>query len=91
MEEYSVLTQKLSNLDYTHHLTTTSIALLVRRLNGNRQQLLRKRRERDSLTQSVRQLEEEVSLIACDISDESSQKEEVRGDAEIENLDNLSH
>jgi hypothetical protein len=69
--------QKLSSLDYAHHLTSTSITLLVSRLNTNRQELLRKRKERDFLQQLVKRLEEEVSLVACDISDEASNKGEV--------------
>ena len=47
------------------------------RLNTNRQELLRKRKERDFLQQLVKRLEEEVSLVACDISDEASNKGEV--------------
>ena len=69
--------QRLSSLDYAHHLTSTSITLLVSRLNTNRQELLRKRKERDFLQQLVKRLEEEVSLVACDISDEASKKGEV--------------
>ena len=69
--------QKLSSLDYAHHLTSTSITLLVSRLKTNRQELLRKRKERDFLQQLVKRLEEEVSLVACDISDEASNKGEV--------------
>lgn len=74
------MVQKLSSLDYDHHLTTTSITLLVSRLNLSRQELLRKRNERDILQQLVVRLEEEVSVVACDIADGSDNKEEVRLD-----------
>ena len=76
------MVQKLSNLDYAHHLTTTSITLLVSRLNTNRQELLRKRKERDFLELLVKRLEEEISLVACDINDEASHKEEVSDENE---------
>lgn len=46
-------------------------------MNMNRQALLRKRRECEMLQQLIMRLEEEMDILACDLSEESKNQDEV--------------
>lgn len=71
------ITKMMSNMDYSYHLLTTSITLMEQRMNMNRQALLRKRKECEMLQQLIVRLEEEVDILACDLSEEGKGQDEV--------------
>lgn len=71
------ISQLMSSMDYSFHLLTTSITLMEQRLNMNRQVLLRKRRECETLQKLIMRLEEEVTILAYDISEEGKRPDEV--------------
>lgn len=71
------ISQLMSSMDYSFHLLTTSITLMEQRLNMNRQALLRKRRECETLQKLIMRLEEEVTILAYDISEEGKRPDEV--------------
>ena len=77
LADYVSINQMMTNMDYSYHLLTTSVALMEQRMNMNRQALLRKRRECEMLQQLMRRLEEEVDILACDLSEESKNQDEV--------------
>ena len=78
LADYMSINQMMTNMDYSYHLLTTSVALMEQRMNMNRQALLRKRRECEMLQQLIARLEEEVDILACDLSEESKNQDEVR-------------
>ena len=75
LADYVSINQMMTNMDYSYHLLTTSVALMEQRMN--RQALLRKRRECEMLQQLIMRLEEEVDILACDLSEESKNQDEV--------------
>ena len=77
LADYMSINQMMTNMDYSYHLLTTSVALMEQRMNMNRQALLRKRRECEMLQQLIMRLEEEVDILACDLSEESKNQDEV--------------
>ena len=77
LADYVSINQMMTNMDYLYHLLTTSVALMEQRMNMNRQALLRKRRECEMLQQLIMRLEEEVDILACDLSEESKNQDEV--------------